>query len=848
MGKKSKKKAGNAGKKNKKSHVAATTHVPNKGNKNEDSDQTSLYKIYKYCTEAVIQWGKATSKKKTKSIHSKSTLSHVIFDILGNLATDGVLMPKPVLDDLKLAISYRKRVGRIYRSLPQVSEDDYARHEWVIQQLEHLAKEFKKNAKERKLADNDATGTAEDEASESVRKGFELLAVSDDEDSLASAEDVQQPLRVRILETPPTAEELEAEERVFAISLLMCDVDDTRASLKSKWRAWALKPEESDTQAGQDLLAVTACTEYALSAVRKSILQVSIEIQSFDDFDQIITGMGESSKSLKLQSEGLEFKKNDLVSVHSLDKRKDLNGRHGFIAGPVDASSHRLPVQLFPTDAYKTAHKKQTISIKPENLIMSDGTHNRLCQIQSALQSFDFDKADIPSPPETTFRTPPSQSVEEAGFNFVMHYERFVTAGEDRDFVSLLQLTIQYALPIWISMARYLPDPGGADAVLNAYIRDFAKTRTIKFPLAFALLLAIDSAIEGFEGGQDHPEMTKELVSKILKKCFNEETYARGIHTLQQNNMKPGALFSHMEMVRHMAGEYSMAGMFFPLVSGEILLSGLRMHFVCGSGFPYAFVGAFTNVLHIYWLLCSEGYLGRIPDLEAIVAIYRQHVFFRGGLAKKGEETYIKCQQLANGLSAQSMRMFDGKSLVGGARSKAATDKALGREGLHVTEISRLLDVLQWSTMAIVNRDTCFHDIEKIAREEYLTIFTAPLLDVSLSLCTLVDMFGLGWIERARDSGLRMMDNYDLRTSKMTPLDRVSFWTMGLGDDRSLIPGEKKEVLEAMASTFAMSFEGKVDDIVANEEPTLEFSAHNHKVDSSLWGEKGARTADRTHI
>ncbi|KAL3936612.1 MAG: hypothetical protein SGBAC_008103, partial [Bacillariaceae sp.] len=149
MGKKSKKKGGNAGKK--KSAKAAPINKQSSGAPNKkklDSDQISLYRIYKYCTEAVIQWGKSTHYKKKVKGNNKESLSHVIFDVLGSLADDGILMPDTVLRDLMLAISYRKRVRRFYKSPPQVSDKDYERHEWLIQQLEKLAKAFRQNRRE----------------------------------------------------------------------------------------------------------------------------------------------------------------------------------------------------------------------------------------------------------------------------------------------------------------------------------------------------------------------------------------------------------------------------------------------------------------------------------------------------------------------------------------------------------------------------------------------------------------------------------------------------------------------------------------------------------------------------
>ena len=85
-----------------------------------------------------------------------------------------------------------------------------------------------------------------------------------------------------------------------------------------------------------------------------------------------------------------------------------------------------------------------------------------------------------------------------------------------------------------------------------------------------------------------------------------------------------------------------------------------------------------------------------------MIGIYRQQVFFRGGLARKGQEAYLKCQQLAQGVSVQAMKARDGRAVAKKSGRAAFDAKATGRDGLHATEISRLLDVLQWKSMQII--------------------------------------------------------------------------------------------------------------------------------------------------
>ena len=116
MGKKTKKKSGQKVPKNQQTDNNPSSSHAKKAKAKLDSDQVSLYRIYKHCNEAVIQWGKATYSKKYKKTPKKiaTSLSHVLFDILTSLADDGVLMPRPVLEDLRLTIFYRKKVSKIF--------------------------------------------------------------------------------------------------------------------------------------------------------------------------------------------------------------------------------------------------------------------------------------------------------------------------------------------------------------------------------------------------------------------------------------------------------------------------------------------------------------------------------------------------------------------------------------------------------------------------------------------------------------------------------------------------------------------------------------------------------------
>ena len=83
----------------------------------------------------------------------------------------------------------------------------------------------------------------------------------------------------------------------------------------------------------------------------------------------------------------------------------------------------------------------------------------------------------------------------------------------------------------------------------------------------------------------------------------------------------------------------------------------------------------------------------------------------------------------------------------------------------------------------------------------------------------------------------------------MNPLDLVSFWVMCLGDDRSVVPGEKEQSLALLAGMFRNAFSPDTPmSQEGREPPTLRFSSNNHTVDSELWGEEGVRKIEHLQV
>lgn len=770
---------------------------------------------------------------KARKTRRAESLSHIIFEILGSLAEESIAMPEEVWLHLKSAIYFRKRVGRFYRSLPEVGEA-YLRHEWLVQRLEDLATAF---GLIRNIRDGeDDEGEVENVAT--VREGFEVLALSDDEEEPEheeKGEPTVQAYRI-ILEQPPTPEELELEERQFAIALFLCELDSMRKSLRRRWTKWEQQTPRDDAEAAQNLLAITSSTEYALSAVSKSFLQMSMEIDASSDIDEIIQVVGESaSKSKELTRS--DFEEGDLVVIHSLETRPELNGSHGCICKAVDReTSEGLAVQT---------NNKQVL-VHPKNLSLSDDTFQRICQIHSVMGSLNLNEMDIPEPPELVYGAPASHPVIQAGINLITNADSFDAAARNQDFDTMLQFTVKYCLPYLISITRYLPNVGAADAVLIAYIRDYSEKGVLKFPLAFAMLVAIDGAtICACREGGDKGLATKDVFVRELKKATTPQLYMAAIRLLEGDGKRTKAFYSHFDFITHMTGEYSVAGVIFPLLTGELMLCGLRMHVVCGCGLPFAYPEKYLHVLHIYWVLRSEGHMGKIPELESVIGMYNQQVFFRGGLAKKGQKAYAKCQQMALGVRIEAMRYLDGR---GSSKRGPMAFSSPTFEGLHVTEISRLLDILQWKSMPILDKEACLDEIEKIAKVEYSSILVAPVMSVSVKVMQLANNLERGFAGVARQSGPKMTASFSSFTARMSPLDVVSIWVMSLGDDRSVVPGEKGAMLSQIADLYSNAFGGMVEPVSPGEEPSLTFSENNHKVDPALWGQQGAKKLEHLHV
>lgn len=184
----------------------------------------------------MIDWGRATYKKQKgggKLRNSGATLNILIFQYLGSLIEMGIPMPDPALEHLRNAIRSRKRVGEYHKAIPIASKKDHVQYQWLINQLERLERQFSNQKElEKQNADNVPPVNLQNN-----RQGFALLFVSDEEEEdqpteLDSGGDNNKE-SPSIKPQTPTTEELEVEERTFAISLVWAEIAEAKTTSNS---------------------------------------------------------------------------------------------------------------------------------------------------------------------------------------------------------------------------------------------------------------------------------------------------------------------------------------------------------------------------------------------------------------------------------------------------------------------------------------------------------------------------------------------------------------------------------------------------------------------------------------
>jgi len=74
-------------------------------------------------------------------------------------------------------------------------------------------------------------------------------------------------------------------------------------------------------------------------------------------------------------------------------------------------------------------------------------------------------------------------------------------------------------------MAVYMPFAGAADTVMDTCLREFAESKAVTFPLAFAILMAMDCSLVTRRYDAGPLENVNELCDSIMTVIFGNKLY-----------------------------------------------------------------------------------------------------------------------------------------------------------------------------------------------------------------------------------------------------------------------------------------------------------------------------------
>eukprot|EP00588_Corethron_pennatum_P031898 CAMPEP_0194343706 /NCGR_PEP_ID=MMETSP0171-20130528/98265_1 /TAXON_ID=218684 /ORGANISM="Corethron pennatum, Strain L29A3" /LENGTH=164 /DNA_ID=CAMNT_0039110059 /DNA_START=1 /DNA_END=492 /DNA_ORIENTATION=- len=126
--------------------------------------------------------------------------------------------------------------------------------------------------------------------------------------------------------------------------------------------------------------------------------------------------------------------------------------------------------------------------------------------------------------------------------------------------------------------------------------------------------------------------------------------------------------------------------------------------------------------------------------------MYHETVWFAGGLPQ-GNRSYMKSFQMSYGCSMVKSQLK--------RRGWGTVSPREIREGMRSTEVSALLNALQWKVLPFSNRKEAFCHLRSLALEEVHSIFLAPVLEASVQLSRLEEKIYTKCISRA-DAVLRL--------------------------------------------------------------------------------------------
>jgi hypothetical protein len=861
-----------------KNDTEATTKTTKSGSSSGGGG--GMYDTYKKCTEAVKQWAILTWDKKNK-VGGKQTKNNIskqqqqqlpehvpistIMLNLHELATMNTIMPLSILHDLKMAIRLRRQASVYYNYSNQSFCEG---HEWIINQLVLIYNAFRtaayrvrqqqqqksptNNTNSSIVTDNGSfdDGDGDDDETDgvtSMKNRFAVLATvyggdenDDDDSSLDGGLDNDTTAFVPIPTTTtyvPKEEIVQEEERQFAIACALLEVENLRQHIRTTWKDWALttKPENYNdittpptaktfdaAAVAKELLTATCISRYGILMAKSAIMSTCVEFDAFTDFDEIfkqpqsrlvpMSGYVQRHNSSQL----LELGQN--VIVTGLVAKPEFNDKCGTIC-TVPSSTDTTPTT---TDRYgvRLGGSGKVLSIKPTNLLLSDDLLVGLHQVYEALSSFTFP----PAPSREELADP------EGGKSFDM---KIICQSRDRR--ALLQfLTIQF-LPIWNSFGDYAGDVGPGDSLFCEYLKEFYTDRTINFHWVFLLLCMIDSTFDCYHVNHHSNQVAIDSVDALLRDVCDANAYEMSKDYVRSRGGESIDLWTYNERVDCMRQVCTVTS--FPWLSGDVLLQGFHLNLVAASGLPYFFWNEFISILHLYSMLRQEGYIAMIPDIEnTLIRLYRQQVFFRSGVPQSGSGSFLASWQVSLGLNTKFVPALKG----GRTRRRPGGSKHdENRSGLLVTEMSRLLAIVQWQEIRVLsNPIVCFDEIRQVVNDEFHVLFRAPLMMAAVQMIRIDRLLVTRCPGEHRAFCDRWLGNYNKRLLQMNAATRVCFWAFSLADRRSLDPVEIRRGLQMIANCFGEVYgQWCIDRIEITPCIPFTFNPNEHKDISVRWGQ-----------
>ena len=713
------------------------------------------YARYKHYTNLVHKWCDALV-----GVRSATLKDWAIG--MSSLAARGEKMPAEVRNSLDVAIALRDEANAFYRAIA-AAEAQQRRHWYVCR----LLRQFRRLFSPRKAAQPAASAEeppASDPASRSL--GFEVLGIEDtneafdDDDVLDVTDGVDSLAAVAATST-------EDDGLDFALACLMADAARAREDLRRVWAAWAPADDH-----GAALLGATSQAAFIVTKLERAV-----------NATQLMLGLPDTNLSTLVGS-----LTPPRVRLRGLQAKPELNGQCGELRGR-DAQSGRYLVALDGADAEAPPVKAKALNICGEYAWeeRADALVGILQQVGRALADFDH----AHEPPTCTVDCHPDPSVL---------LDKYVSGG------TLWQ---------WTNYARGIGNYGASETLWRRHMRAFVAqrattkgSREVSFIVAFMVAAAVETTAANVRRGLDvRPAANGAPVMREMRRLLSD---ARA--TLADAPITGHDGLAHALTVSVTALEYSLESE--PTVQSCVWLSGDVLDVANRIGAPASLAAKVVwqqksyvvVMVHLYHALRCTGHLRAIPQVDALLRMFRRSVFFRTEqLPARG--SFGKAMALSLGATASSVSNA----------SKGAPELKAGRvleyTGINPTE---------WSMLRHVS---CFHgagleglvdleqlDFAALAREEVARLHRAPTLAGVLKLLKVRDALHSAGVREAK-----VLSAADGQGSSDAAASAVPCWELAF-------PG---------CGCTPRASEAAVP---------LEFSGHTH-VDPSGGGLKGAYTS-----